>query len=72
MPYKLVFNPFTANFDFAAQGYKYGPGDNGGDGDGSNNSSGVKSISVTAPITKSGLNSDPIIGTDLRSLSELP
>ena len=65
MAYKLLFNPFTANFDFAVTG-------SAGGGDDSSTSKGLNSISVTAPITKSGLNSDPIIGTDLRSLSELP
>ena len=65
MSAKLVFNPFTANFDFVAA---TSGGDVGGEGD----KSGVNNINVTAPITKTGLNTDPILGTDLRSLSELP
>jgi len=65
MAAKLVFNPFTANFDFVAASSAGGPGDE-------SDKSGVNSISVIAPITKTGLNTDPIIGTDLRSLSELP
>ena len=65
MAAKLVFNPFTANFDFVAASSGEGPG-------GEDNKPGVNSINVVAPITKSGLNTDPIIGTDLRSLSELP
>jgi hypothetical protein len=63
--YTFVFNPFTANFDYVSKKSKDG---DGGDGD----KDGVNSISVVAPLTKSGLNTDPIIGTDLRSLSELP
>lgn len=62
---KLVFNPFTANFDFVAASSTGDPGDE-------SSKSGVNSINVTAPLTKSGLNTDPILGTDLRSLSELP
>lgn len=65
MASKLIFNPFTANFDYVEQSSIDSGGDNGGN-------SGVNSISVTAPLTKSGLNTDPIIGMDLRSLSELP
>ena len=65
MSAKLIFNPFTANFDYVEAGSSSG-------GPGSEDKSGVNSINVTAPITKSGLNTDPIIGMDLRSLSELP
>ena len=65
MAVKVIFNPFTGNFDFLAPFVN-----DGGGGDGSD--SGVNSINVVAPLTKSGLNTDPIIGTDLRSLSELP
>lgn len=65
MAAKLIFNPFTANFDF----YNADTGTGGGNGDGTG---GINSISVVAPLTKSGLNTDPILGTDLRSLSELP
>ena len=65
MAAKLVFNPFTANFDFVAASSASGGGDPGP-------TPGVNSISVTAPLTKSGLNTDPILGMDLRSLSELP
>lgn len=63
--YTFVFNPFTANFDYVSKNSDDGTG---GEGD----KQGVNSISVVAPLTKSGLNTDPIIGTDLRSLSELP
>ena len=65
MAFKIAFNPFTANFDLVAKGSE-------GGSDGISDKSGVNSISVVAPLTKSGLNTDPIIGTDLRSLSELP
>ena len=65
MAQQLVFNPFTANFDYVTK-----TSDDGGSG--TEDKPGVNSISVTAPITKSGLNTDPIIGLDLRSLSELP
>ena len=65
MAAKLVFNPFTANFDFVAASSGGGPG-------GEDDKQGVNSINVAAPITKSGLSTDPIIGLDLRSLSELP
>jgi len=65
MPAKLIFNPFTANFDYVeATSSSGGPGSEGKEG--------VNSINVVAPLTKSGLNTDPILGTDLRSLSELP
>ena len=60
MAAKLVFNPFTANFDFVAASSTGGPG---GEGE----KPGVNSINVVAPLTKSGLNTDPIIGLDLRS-----
>ena len=63
--YTFVFNPFTANFDYVSKKSNDGDGTNG-------DKDGVNSISVVAPLTKSGLNTDPIIGTDLRSLSELP
>lgn len=65
MAEKLVFNPFTSNFDYVAT-------QSGGDSGGGGPTSGVNSINVTAPLTKSGLNTDPILGMDLRSLSELP
>lgn len=65
MASKLVFNPFTANFDYVEATSSNGGGDNGP-------TPGVNSINVTAPLTKSGLNTDPILGMDLRSLSELP
>ena len=65
MATKILFNPFTGNFDYVAKTSE-------GGGDGTSDKSGVNSISVVAPLTKSGLNTDPIIGTDLRSLSELP
>ena len=65
MAAKLVFNPFTANFDFVASVSSDGPGGEG-------TKPGVNSVNVVAPLTKSGLNTDPILGTDLRSLSELP
>ena len=65
MAQKLVFNPFTANFDYVEATSGGGPDD-------SNDKQGINSLSVVAPLTKSGLNTDPIIGTDLRSLSELP
>ena len=65
MAEKLLFNPFTANFDYVST-------TNGVDGPGSEDKSGVNSINVTAPLTKTGLNTDPILGMDLRSLSELP
>lgn len=62
---KLVFNPFTANFDYVSTTDSIGD-------DGIEGKQGVNSITVTAPLTKSGLNTDPILGMDLRSLSELP
>ena len=62
---RITFNPFTANFDFVETASDSGV-------DGEQGSSGVQSINVTAPLTKTGLNTDPIIGMDLRSLSELP
>ena len=62
---RITFNPFTANFDFVET---LDADSIGGD----QGNSGVQSINVTAPLTKSGLNTDPIIGMDLRSLSELP
>ena len=65
MAQKLIFNPFTANFDYVEA-------TTGDGGSGTEDKPGVNSISVTAPITKSGLNTDPILGMDLRSLSELP
>lgn len=65
MAEKLLFNPFTANFDFVSTG-------NEGGGPGSEDKAGVNNINVTAPLTKTGLNTDPILGMDLRSLSELP
>ena len=65
MAQKLIFNPFTANFDYVEATSSGGGGDSGGN-------SGVNSINVVAPLTKSGLNTDPILGMDLRSLSELP
>lgn len=65
MPATFIFNPFTANFDYVET-------TSGTGGEGNDNKPGINSISVVAPLTKSGLNSDPIIGTDLRSLSELP
>ena len=65
MASKLVFNPFTANFDYVEA-------TSGGPGGEEVPKPGVNSINVTAPLTKSGLNTDPILGMDLRSLSELP
>ena len=65
MAQKLIFNPFTATFDFVGAA-------SSDDGTGSEGKEGINSLSVIAPLTKSGLNTDPIIGTDLRSLSELP
>lgn len=65
MAIKFLFNPFTANFDLVET-------TSGDDGTGSEGKEGVNSINVVAPLTKSGLNTDPILGTDLRSLSELP
>ena len=65
MAQKLIFNPFTANFDYVEATTSGDGGDPGGN-------SGLNSLTVVAPLTKSGLNTDPIIGTDLRSLSELP
>ena len=65
MAVKFLFNPFTANFDLVDT-----TPDDGTGGEGTKE--GVNSINVVAPLTKSGLNTDPILGTDLRSLSELP
>jgi len=65
MQQSIVFNPFTAQFDFASATSS----DGGGPDD---NKAGVNNINVTAPLTKSGLNTDPILGMDLRTLSELP
>ena len=65
MASKLVFNPFTANFDYVEA-------TSIGGGDGETPNLGVNSVSVTAPLTKGGLNTDPILGMDLRTLSELP
>jgi hypothetical protein len=62
---RITFNPFTSNFDFVETL-------DASNIDGEQGNPGVKSINVTAPLTKSGLNTDPIIGMDLRSLSELP
>ena len=65
MAVKFLFNPFTANFDYVEQTSSDGGGEPGP-------TPGVNSLTVTAPLTKSGLNTDPILGMDLRSLSELP
>ena len=65
MAQRIIFNPFTATFDYVATA-------SSDDGTGSEGNKGINSLSVIAPLTKSGLNTDPIIGTDLRSLSELP
>ena len=58
----IIFNPFTAQFDYVGEASIGGETPN----------LGVNSINVTAPLTKSGLNTDPILGMDLRTLSELP
>ena len=65
MANQFVFNPFTANFDYVSTSDSLG-------GDGSESIEGVLNINVTAPITKSGLKVEPIIGMDLRTLTELP
>ena len=61
----IVFNPFTAQFDYIGEASIGGGGPDG-------EKAGVNNINVTAPLTKSGLNTDPILGMDLRTLSELP
>ena len=61
----IVFNPFTAQFDYISAASSVGGGPDG-------EKAGVNNINVTAPLTKSGLNTDPILGMDLRALQELP